>query len=262
MPPQQSMRTVAIEAALQAGRAIRGLHGQVSHVRFKGTVDIVTEADEQSERIILQALNRHFPDHGVLSEESGSVAARNLGSDYLWIIDPLDGTTNFAHGYPMFAVSIGLEVKGQRELGVVYAPVLDELFVAERGQGAYLNGERLRVSTTDSLIYGLLASGFGYEPTMAESNVAHWRRFLPLTQGLRRDGSAALNLCFVAAGRLDGYWEMGIRHWDSAAGALMVLEAGGQVTDFAGGPYAGDAPNCLASNGILHPAMLEALAAG
>jgi myo-inositol-1(or 4)-monophosphatase len=248
---------VAVTAARAAGRALHDLFGRVEHIRFKGAIDIVTEADLLSERIIVESLRAHFPAHDVLTEESGR--SDRGGSDHHWIIDPLDGTTNFAHGYPFFAISIGLEVNGVRELGVVNAPALDEFFVAERGRGAYLNGERMAVSATSELIHALLASGFGYDPTLALSNVDHWRLLLGESQGLRRDGSATLDLCHVAAGKLDGYWEMGIRHWDSAAGALMVLESGGTVTTMRGEPYIGDAPTCLATNGLLHEAMLGAL---
>lgn len=255
----RSARSVAIEAAYAAGAAVRERYGQVTGVRFKGEADIVTDADHASERIILDYLARYFPNDSILAEESGDIVGQGGTTEALWVIDPLDGTTNFAHGYPFFAVSIGREVQGERTLGVVYAPVLDEFFVAERGKGAYLNGRRLAASTTTDLVHGLLASGFGYDRELAQRNVVYWDRFLPVTQGLRRDGSSALNFCYVAAGRFDGYWEMGIRHWDAAAGVLMVTEEGGQVSRFDGLPYKGDALDCVASNGLLHVAMLETI---
>lgn len=257
-----SLRSVAIRAARESGAILRGLFGRVAHIRYKGEIDLVTEADEQSEQVLLRTIRENFPEHVILSEESGLSGETSGAAGYRWLIDPLDGTTNFAHGYPVFAVSIGLELDGELRLGVVYAPLLDELFVAERGQGATLNGERIAVSTTDSLRRSLLASGFQYDQTMIGSNLIHWENFLYQTRGLRRDGSAALDLCHVAAGRLDGYWEQGLFPWDSGAGTLMIREAGGVVTNYQGEPFAVSHLNCVASNGLIHQPMLEAIRRG
>jgi myo-inositol-1(or 4)-monophosphatase len=254
-----SPRTVAIDAARDAGKILRDHYGKVQNVRFKGEVDIVTEVDEMSERLISDRIHQHFPDHLILGEESGTSRSPDHDSRYRWIIDPLDGTTNFAHAYPFFCVSIGFEVDGVARLGVVYAPTLDELFIAERGNGAFLNGERIAVSSTDGLIRSLVATGFNYDRTLARENLKHWERFLLRTQALRRDGSSALNLCYVAAGRFDGYWEIGLKPWDLAAGRLMVDEAGGQVTNFAGESHRLTDRSLVSSNGTLHGAMLAVL---
>ncbi len=250
-------RSVAIEVAREAGRILGEHYGRAKEVRYKGEVDLVTEIDVRSETLIVERIQQHFPDHNILSEESGQTRSPQTGSPYRWIIDPLDGTTNFAHGYPFFCVSIGLERDGEMILGVVYAPTLDELFVAERGFGAFLNGRRLAVSSTDSLIRSLLVTGFNYDRATARANLARWEHFLMRSQAVRRDGSAALNLCFVAAGRFDGYWELGLKPWDCAAGALLVREAGGIVTDGEGSPHHFDAPALIASNPHLHPALLD-----
>jgi myo-inositol-1(or 4)-monophosphatase len=250
-------RSVAIDVAREAGRILGAHYGRAKEVRYKGEVDLVTEIDVRSEALIVERIQHYFPDHNILSEESGRTRSPETSSPYRWIIDPLDGTTNFAHGYPFFCVSIGLERDGETILGVVYAPTLDELFVAERGFGAFLNGRRLGVSSTDSLIRSLLVTGFNYDRDTAQANLARWEHFLMRSQAVRRDGSAALNLCFVAAGRFDGYWELGLKPWDCAAGALLVREAGGIVTDGEGAPHHFEAPALIASNGHLHPALIE-----
>lgn len=250
-------RSIAIETARDAGRILRENYGRAKHIRFKGEVDLVTEIDERSEALIVERIQRNFPSHNILSEESGRDRSPETNSPYRWIIDPLDGTTNFAHGYPFFCVSIGLEREGETILGVVYAPTLDELFVAERGYGAFLNGRRLAVSATDSLIRSLLVTGFNYDRATARANLARWEHFSMRSQAVRRDGSAALNLCFVAAGRFDGYWELGLKPWDCAAGALLVREAGGTVTDDDGAPHRLDASILLASNGQIHASLLD-----
>lgn len=250
-------RRVAIDVAREAGRILGEHYGRAKQVRFKGEVDLVTEIDEQSETLIVERIRQHFPEHNILSEESGRTRSPETGSPYRWIIDPLDGTTNFAHGYPFFCVSIGLERDGETILGVVYAPTLDELFFAERGFGAFLNGRRLAVSSTDSLIRSLLVTGFNYDRDTARANLARWEHFLIRSQAIRRDGSAALNLCCVAAGRFDGYWELGLKPWDCAAGILLIREAGGIVTDDSGAPHTYDAGALVASNGRLHHELLE-----
>ncbi len=254
-----SPRNVAIDAARDAGRILRERYGNVQEIRYKGEVDIVTDVDEMSERLIVSRIRQNFPDHRILGEESGSSQSPDSGSGYRWIIDPLDGTTNFAHGYPFFCVSIGLEVDDEIQLGVVYAPVSDELFFAERGQGAFLNGKRIAVSTTDSLIRSLLATGFNPDRDLARENLKHWERLTFRTQALRRDGSAALNLCFVASGRFDAYWEIGLKPWDLAAGSLIVREAGGSVTNFADEPHKLSERYMLSSNARLHSALLDVL---
>ncbi len=254
-----SIRTVAIGAARDAGRILRDNYGKVQQIKYKGEVDIVTEVDEASERLIIERIHEHFPDHRILGEEGGTASSPDSESRYRWIIDPVDGTTNYAHGYPFFCVSIGVEVDSVVEFGVVYAPVLDEMFVAELGAGAYLNGERLVVSPTDHLIRSLLASGFNYDRDLARANLPNWERLVFKTQALRRDGSSALNLCYVAAGRFDGYWEIGLKPWDAAAGALLVREAGGLVTDFGGSGHALTSRTLIATNGILHDALRDQL---
>lgn len=254
-----SLRTVAIDAARDAGRILRDHYGHTQQIKFKGEVDLVTEVDEASERLIVDRIHAHFPDHQILGEESGTGNSPKSGSGYRWIIDPLDGTTNFAHGYPFFCVSIGVELDGVAQLGVVYTPILDELFVAELGAGAFLNGRRMVVSSTDRLIRSLLATGFNYDRALARANLPNWERLIDQTQALRRDGSSALNLCYVAAGRFDGYWEIGLKPWDAAAGTLMVREAGGTVTDFSGEAHRLLDRTLLATNGVLHGALRAVL---
>lgn len=255
-------RTLAIGAALEAGEYLLGKLGQVRDIRFKGEVDLVTEADEAAERMILSRLRAQYPEHGVLAEEIGTVRPEQGTSRYRWIVDPLDGTTNFAHGHPTFAISIALEVERQVELGVVYVPALDELFVAERGKGATLNDQPITVSATERLIRSLVATGFLYDVAQRERNLVHWGNFVRATQGVRRDGAAAIDLCYVACGRYDGFWEEGLAPWDTAAGSLMVREAGGMITDYAGAPFSIERPSCVASNGRIHAQMLAVLKQG
>lgn len=247
---------VAVAAARIAGGILRERFGQVQRIRYTGEIDLVTEADDIAERSIVDEIRRHFPDDSILAEE-GSTGGAN--PDRRWIVDPMDGTTNFAHGYPFFAVSIGLEVRGNLELAVVYDPVQDELFVARAGGGAFLNGERIRVSTTDQLRAGFLCTGFPYDRAQMEPALELWRRFVLRAQAVRRDGAAALDLCYVAMGRFDGFWEQSLQPWDVAAGALMVVEAGGQVTGYEGGAFALELPAVLASNGLLHPDLLRVI---
>ncbi|MDQ3044337.1 MAG: inositol monophosphatase, partial [Chloroflexota bacterium] len=224
----------------------------------KGAIDLVTDVDRAAEDLIAERLRAAFPDHQLVGEEGarGATGTSNA-SAYRWVIDPLDGTTNYAHGYPHFAVSIGLEYAGTPLLGAIYDPLLDELFVAGAGRGATLNGRRLAVSDTRALIDSLLATGFPYDLERRGRSNALWEAFNERSQGVRRAGSAALSLCYVAAGRLDGYWERPIRPWDMAAGALIVVEAGGQISRLAGEPFAIDGGEIVASNRLLHPAILE-----
>lgn len=245
--------------AREAGAILRDRYGQEHQVRYKGPVDLVTEADAASEALIAQRLRAAFPDHQLLAEEGARETSDHSSSPYRWVVDPLDGTTNFAHSLPPFAVSIGLELERAPLVGVVYDPLRDELFAAARGQGATLNGRPIRASTTDQLLQSVLATGFSYDLGHREGQAAAWRAFLVRVQSMRQTGSAALNLCYVAAGRLDGYWERGIAPWDVAAGALIAMEAGGRVTDFDGGTFASDDREVAASNGPLHEDLLQVL---
>jgi myo-inositol-1(or 4)-monophosphatase len=227
-------------------------------VKHKGTINLVTDVDIEAEEMIVTGLRRAFPDHSILAEEKNS---QTRGGFCTWVIDPLDGTTNYAHGFPFFSVSIGLEIEGQLEFGVVCDPVREELFTARRGAGAFCNGESLSVSNTASLDSGLLATGFPYDiRTSEENNLAHFSAFALKAQGLRRTGSAALDLSYVAAGRIDGFWEAKLNPWDCAAGFLLVKESGGLVTDYAGQPASIYKPEVVASNGRIHEEMLSVLA--
>lgn len=257
MQAMATIRAVGVAAALAAGRLLRERLGRVREIRYKGAVNLVTEVDLASERLIVETIRSAFPDHALLTEEGTEQGA--LDAPALWVIDPLDGTTNYAHGYPMFCVSIAFLRNGTPEFGVVYQPVLDELFVAERGVGAFLNGERLRVSGHQELRSALLATGFPYDLERRRQALAAFGRFTLTARAVRRDGSAALNLAYVAAGRFDGFWEQELSPWDTAAGVLLVEEAGGRVTDYFGHPYGFDQGTCVASNGLIHDAMLELL---
>ncbi|MGQ9478237.1 MAG: inositol monophosphatase family protein [Candidatus Bipolaricaulia bacterium] len=248
---------VALEAARRAGQLLREGFGSNQRFALKSSrLDLVTEYDRAAEELIIEAIRSEFPQHGLLGEEGSSYQA---SSAYRWLIDPLDGTTNFAHGYPIFAVSIALARGEELLLGVVYNPILDELFFAERGRGASLNGRPIRVSETDDLSRALLATGFPYDPGRIGLNLRLFERFIYKAQAIRRDGSAALNLCYVACGRLDGFWEIDLKPWDLAAGALIVREAGGKVTTFSGGELDLDGDEVLASNGKIHQEMVTIL---
>jgi myo-inositol-1(or 4)-monophosphatase len=253
--PEQA---VALEVAREAGRMLRDELGRARRVRFKGTpTNLVTEMDGRAEALIVERLRRYFPEDAVLAEEQGAAPGT---SGRRWIIDPLDGTTNYAHGVPVYAVSIALEVRGRLTFGVVYDPNQEELFWAERGGGAFLNGARLAVSTTATLNESLLATGFPYNVReVARNNLVEYGAFSLRSQGVRRMGSAVIYLAYVAAGRLDGYWELRLGPWDVAAGGLMVEEAGGRVTDLTGGVLNVDAPEIVASNGRIHDEMLRTL---
>lgn len=248
----------AADLARDAGAILRDRFGQPNEVRFKGAVDMVTEADQAAEALIAGRLRDAYADHVLLCEEGSQGAA--LDSTFRWVIDPLDGTTNFAHGLPTFAVSIALEEAGLPIIGVVYDPIRDELFVSQRGGGATLNGKAIHVSLTDRLISSVLVTGFSYDFERRAHQAEIWRDFLTRVQAIRQTGSAALNLCYIAAGRLDGYWERGISAWDVAAGALMVAEAGGTVTNMGGGSFHSDDREILASNGTLHADLLKVIA--
>jgi myo-inositol-1(or 4)-monophosphatase len=256
-----SFLRTAIQAAHSAGRIHRRHYGRVRDIQYKSKnkLNLVTEVDRLSERAILSLLRKKFPSHGLWGEESGS---QKKDSDFTWIVDPLDGTTNYAHGYPFFCCSIAL-AKGRTPLvGVVYDAFRGECFAAERGKGAFLNGRRLRVSKTRTLAESLVCTGFAYAVRETHYNLDNFRRFVLKAQGVRRDGSAALNLAFVAAGRFDGFWERGIQAWDMAAGVLLIQEAGGKVTDITGRPFDLLGENALASNGKVHREMFRMLRRG
>ena len=250
------MLSVAQEAALEAGQMLR-LHLRTDfRVSKKGRIDLVTEMDLKAEKIIVDRIRLDFPDHEILAEEGG---AQPGNGPCKWIIDPLDGTTNYAHGYRFFCVSIAMEWEGQLSLGVVYDPVTEELFVARKGEGATLNGQPIQVSSEDQLVDSLLCTGFSYDQTEIQRNLELFNRIIFQSQALRRAGAAALDLCYVACGRFDGFWELGLNCWDIAAGRLMVVEAGGGVTAFDGSSCTIYDPELLASNGKIHSKLMELL---
>jgi myo-inositol-1(or 4)-monophosphatase len=256
------MLSFAVELALEAGKVLKEGLGRPHDIRFKGEIDLVTEMDLASEAVILGGIRARFPDHAILSEEAGAGAgaADDTKPAYRWVVDPLDGTTNYAHGVPIFCVSIGLEHHGERVLGVIYAPMLDELYAAERGQGATLNGRPLQVSRTEALNRSLLVTGFPYDVQVKATNLQHFGAFIHKAQAVRRLGSAAIDLAWVAAGRFDGFWEPRLAPWDLCAGTLLVEEAGGRVTGYGGGPFSIHGKEVLATNGRIHDAMCAVLA--
>lgn len=243
---------VAIETAREAGKILREEFDRPAQISYKGDVDLVTQADKRSEEAIVARLAKYFPAHSVAAEEG---TGHEGLSEFRWHVDPLDGTTNFAHGYPCFSVSIALAQRGALLVAVVYNPFYDELFAAARGGGATLNGKRIFVSKTDSLATSLLCTGFPVHKRLANPNIHYYWDFTLRSHGVRRDGSAALDLASVAAGRFDGFWEFGLKPWDTAAGVLLVEEAGGRVSDFAGEPYQLGGPMILATNGVMHEEM-------
>jgi len=250
----------ALEIAHGAAAILREGRGHAEQVDFKGEVDLVTEWDRRSENYILSGLRSAFPDHAMDGEESGF---DHVASDYVWAVDPVDGTTNFAHGLPVFAVSIALLHLGRPIVGVVVDPVRDEFYTAEAGAGAWLNGRPIHVSRTSDLAVSLLATGFPYDlRTNPDNNISHFVNFALRSQAVRRIGSAALDLAWTAAGRFDGYWEYRLNSWDVCAGALIVAEAGGLVTDARGGDHYLDGSSIIASNGLIHEAMLQVLREG
>jgi myo-inositol-1(or 4)-monophosphatase len=250
---------IASEAVMAAGAILQANWGNLKSIEEKGLPgDLVTESDKQAEAAILKVLNRHVPDHGILAEESGKLG--NSNSKYLWAIDPLDGTTNYAHGYPLSSVSIGLAIDGIPQVGTVYNPFRNELFRAATGLGATCNRRPIRVSQTSELDKSLLVTGFAYDRRETkDNNYAEFCYLTHLTQGVRRSGSAALDLTDVACGRLDGYWERGIRPWDMMAGIVIVTEAGGKITAYDGTPLNIDSGRILATNDRIHDSLSEAL---
>ena len=257
--PLAPMLKTAGKAALQAGRLLASLYSRPHEIRFKGEIDLVTEADPAAEKIILEILGKEHPEVEILAEESRSVY-NAIPKETVWIVDPLDGTTNFAHGFPWFAVSIAYTKKGKSLAGVIYAPMLDELFCACHGHGAWLNGRKMKVSATEKLTRSLLATGFPYDVRQRPEKVmAALEKVLTRSQGVRRAGAAALDLAYVACGRLEGFWEIKLKPWDTAAGILLVEEAGGMVTDFQGGPYSPFIPEIISSNGHVHGELVGLL---
>lgn len=257
------MLNFAMQTAREAGQILAERFGRAIKITQKGEIDIVTEADLAAEKLIIERIKSHYPRHAILSEEAGALTSiAGDGGEWRWVIDPLDGTTNYSHGYPCFCVSIALERIDQGVvLGVVYDPTRDELFAAERGEGATLNGRRIRVSEVDDLNRALLCTGFPYNVREVEEFARHFISFVMNAQAVRRDGAAALDLAYVACGRFDGFWEEGLKPWDVAAGALLIEEAGGQASRFDGSPYTIYAPPFMSSNGLIHEAMMRVLQA-
>ena len=258
--------------AREAGALLMEYFRRRVKIEYKGEADLVTEADRNSEALIVGRIRELFPEHSILGEESGSLAASQnsslgsqAGAGYHWYVDPLDGTTNFAHGYPVFCVSLGLEHTdsegvAQRVAGVVYDPTRDELFSAELGRGAYLNGTKINVSSTASLPECLIATGFPSQKRHKNPNIHFYHQLTLKTHGVRRAGSAALDLCYVACGRYDAFWEFNLNPWDTAAGVLIAEEAGGRVTNFAGGPFEISSREVFATNGHVHFPLLQEFA--
>jgi myo-inositol-1(or 4)-monophosphatase len=252
----------AAEIAREAGARLREFYAQGVETEYKGDVDIVTVADRTVEKLIRARLSEAFPDHGVYGEEG---TRERMDGEFRWYVDPLDGTTNFAHGFPQFCVSMGLEHRtpglkagedGTLVAGVIYDPLRDELFTAERGQGAWLNGKPAKVSRTPQLAEALLATGFPSRKRHASPNIHFYQEFTLRSHGVRRAGSAALDLAYVACGRMDAFWEFNLNPWDTAAGILLIEEAGGKVTDFAGGRFQLKSEEILATNGLIHGELI------
>ena len=256
-PEIPQMLETAKEAAVESGRLLRDSFGKSTKINYKGRIDLVTELDLRSESVIIQTIRARFPEHDILTEESDIPQS---GAVHRWIVDPLDGTTNYAHGYPFFAVSIAVESNGRVVAGVVYNPLPDELFSAAVGGGSFLNGRRIGVSDTSELDRSLLSTGFPYSiRDCPDTNIDNFSRLIMNCQGVRRDGAAALDLCHVACGRNDGFWERGLFPWDVAAGGLFVHEAGGRITDYGGGESDIHRKEILATNGLIHEQMMALL---
>ena len=256
--PSNTLLSVATDAARQAGAVLTECVRTGFRIEHKEIINLVTDADHQAEQRIIDVIHAAFPTHHVLAEERG--LTEQSPSRYKWVIDPLDGTSNFAHRFPAYCVSIGVECDGRGIIGVVYDPTRDELFTAQIGHGAHLNGAPIAVSKTNHLDHALLVTGFAYDiRDTPNNNLNHFARFALKVQGLRRTGTAALDLCYVAAGRFDGFWEVALHPWDMAAGVVILREAGGQVTDLMGNTHSIYGKELVASNGLIHHAMLDLL---
>jgi myo-inositol-1(or 4)-monophosphatase len=256
--PMSTLLEAAAEAGKKAGALLLDYARSGFRIEHKNPINLVTDADHAAERCVIDHIRTCFPTHGFLAEERGRI--EQSSSPYLWIIDPLDGTTNFAHGYPAYCVSIGLEYRGRCVLGAVFDPSRDDLFTAAEGCGARLNSRPIHVSDTMTLDNSLLVTGFAYDIRESpRNNLDHFAKFALKAQGMRRTGSAALDLCYVAAGRFDGFWEVRLNPWDMAAGSVIVREAGGRLTDFLGNELSIYGQELVASNGHIHEAMLKVL---
>lgn len=253
------MLNFAIETARAAGQILLEKYGRKINISKKGDINLVTEADLASEKLIIERIRTHFPKHSILAEESGEAVVIGGENKFKWIIDPLDGTTNFAHGYPAFCVNIALEHEGEIIIGVTYDPTRNEMFSAEKGNGAFLNNRQIRVSETEKLSESLLVTGFPYNFKEKENFARHLTDFLLFSRGVRRDGSAAIDMAYVACGRFDGFWEEGLNPWDVAAGKLLIEEAGGIVSYYDNSPFSIYSPPILASNGLIHNEMSNIL---
>ena len=253
------MLNFAMQTAREAGQILLEKFGKIKHITKKGDINLVTEADLASESLIIERIKSYYPKHSILAEESG-MAVVDGNSTWKWIIDPLDGTTNFAHCYPCFCVTLALEHEGNIVVAVTYDPTRNELFAAEKGNGATLNNKKIRVSETEKLSESLLVTGFPYDFKRKEDFARHLTTFLLNARGVRRDGSAAIDMAYIACGRFDGFWEEGLNPWDMAAGGLLIEEAGGQITDYKGEPFSIYQPPMCASNGLIHGEMLQVLA--
>ena len=253
------MLNFAIETARQAGSILLEKFGRKINISKKGEIDLVTEADLASEKLIIERIKSHYPKHSILAEESGESIIQGGDSSFKWVIDPLDGTTNFAHGYPCFCVNIALERDGEIIVGVTFDPTRDELFAAEKGGGATLNNKPIRVSETAKLSEALIVTGFPYDFKLKENFSKHLNDFLLKSRGVRRDGSAAIDMAYVACGRFDGFWEEGLHAWDVAAGVLLIQEAGGRVSTYADEKFSIYQPPICADNKLIHGEMLAIL---
>jgi myo-inositol-1(or 4)-monophosphatase len=257
MPLNPLLLATAIEAVTRAGQMQMAFIDSGFQISKKGSIDLVTEADVAVETMFRTLIAERFPDHAVLAEEFGQ-DQETTGASHTWVFDPIDGTSNYAHGLPIFCASLALEIDGRGEIGAIYDPTRRELFVAERGGGAFLNGRAMHVSGAASLLDSMLVTGFPYDVHKRIPDIVGlFGEFVGRARAVRRLGSAALDLCYVAAGRLDGFWEQDLKPWDIAAGAIILEEAGGRVTDFAGQPFASRQHQLLASNGKIHDEMLE-----
>ncbi len=253
------MLNFAIETVRDAGQILLEKFGRKINITKKGDINLVTEADLASEALIIERIKSYYPKHSILAEEAGNAVIIGGENTWKWIIDPLDGTTNYAHGYPCFCVTLALEHEGEIVLGVTFDPTRNELFAAERGRGATLNNKPIRVSETEEMGNALIVTGFPYDFKDRADFARHFEDMLLSTRGVRRDGSAAIDMAYVACGRFDGFWEEGLNPWDVAAGVLLIEEAGGQVSYYNGSKFSIYTPPILASNGLLHGEMTKIL---